>query len=484
MAAEPREPDELTTGNVVRLAPIQRRAPHAAEIEVSFVSIALIDPARAFQAAAEVNLSKDDFYFPSHSLVFEILLEFWQDNEPMTREILADTLRAKKVLDQVGGTIKGNHLKGDVFLYELETLMPAVHAAGEFAEIIKEKSNRRKASTSLGKIYETGYDESTPYAEWLTGAERALMEIVRMREGYKIKTKSVDELVKAALDEFEASLERKEPELPTGIRMLDHHTGGLTAPEIWVIMARSTRGKSALAVNIMEHLAVDRGKIVGYISLEMGAVQLISRMIFSRAVLNKKEIQNRKYATDEERELLARASVEIGQARNRILIREDGGLTPSEMSATATAWKSKHGLHVLFIDHAQLARADGRSNGRTEEVEAISRSMAPLAKRLGIPIVILSQVTVKEATHNTPEQYTSKNSKALEEDADKLIIISHTDEGSVLKIAKNRDGERNVIVPVTWSPETQRFSDREQAQPEQVEIVDFGKQSKRPSRKK
>lgn len=478
MAAEPREPDELSVGNVVRLAPIQRRAPAAQEIEVSFVSIALIDPARAFQAAAEVSLIKDDFYFPSHALIFEILQEFWQDNEPMTREILADTLRSRKVLDQTGGTIKGAHLTGDAFLYDLESLMPTVHVAQSFAEIIKEKANRRKASTSLGKIYESGYDESTPYAEWLTNAERALVDIVRMREGYKIKTKSVDDLVKAALDEFESSLQRREPEMPTGIRMLDFHTGGLTAPEIWVIMARSTRGKSALAVNIMEHLAVDRGKRVGYISLEMGAVQLISRMIFSRAALNKKEIQNRKYATDEERELIEKASIDIGHARNRILIREDGGLTPSEMSATATAWKSKHGLDALFIDHAQLARADGRSNGRTEEVEAISRSMAPLAKRLGIPIVILSQVTVTEATAHSPEKYTSKNSKALEEDADKLIVISHTDEGSTLKIAKNRDGERNILVPVIWSPETQRFSDREEPKAEQVELVDFGKLTK------
>lgn len=483
MSANP-EPDEIHAGNVVRLAPIQRRAPHAAEIEVSFVSIALIDPKRAFSAAAEVGLTKDDFYFPSHALVFEIMLEFWNENEPMTSDILIMTLKARKVMEHTGGTIKGQHLTGTLFIFELETMMPTVHVAESYAEIIKEKANRRKASTSLGKIYESGYDESTPYAEWLTGAEKGLMEIVQMREGYKIKTKSVDEHVKAALDEFEASLIRKEPEMPTGIRMLDHHTGGLTAPEIWVIMARSTRGKSALAVNIMEHLAVDRGKIIGYLSLEMGAVQLISRMIFSRAALNKKEIQNRKYATDEERALLHNASVEISMARNRILIREDGGLTPSEMSATATAWKSKHGLDALFIDHAQLARADGRSNGRTEEVEAISRSMAPLAKRLGIPIVILSQVTVKEATHNTPEQYTSKNSKALEEDADKLIVISHTEEGSTLKIAKNRDGERNVIVPVTWSPETQRFSDREPAQPEQVEIVDFGKLANQRPKKK
>lgn len=478
MASQP-EPDEIHTGNVVQLAPIHRRAPHAQEIEVCFVSIALIDPKRAFQAAAEVSLTKDDFYFPSHAIIFEILLEFWQENEPMTSEILIMTLKARKVLENTGGTIKGVHLTGHTFIFELETMMPTVHVAEQYAEIIKEKANRRKASVSLGKIHETGYDESTPYAEWLSSAERALVDIVRMREGYKIKTKSVDELVKAALDEFEASLERKEPELPTGIRMLDHHTGGLTAPEIWVIMARSTRGKSALAVNIMEHLAVDRGKRVGYLSLEMGAVQLISRMIFSRAALNKKEIQNRKYATDEERALLERVSVEIAQARNRIMIREDGGLTPSEMSATATAWKSKHGLDVLFIDHAQLARGDGRSNGRTEEVEAISRSMAPLAKRLGIPIVILSQVSVKEATASTPEQYSSKNSKALEEDADKLIVITHTDEGSFLKIAKNRDGERNIMVPVIWSPETQRFSDREEPKAEQPELVDMGPASKR-----
>lgn len=449
-----------------------REAPASADTEYGFLSIAMRDPRKAFQTAAELGLTREDFYFPSTGMIFDVLQEFWQANEPMDGSILSLTLRDRKCLNDAGGRIRGVSTTGSAFITELETLMPTVHVCESYAEIIKEKANRRRGTNALGKLYESGYDESIPYTQWLANAEKCAVELVRMREGYKIQTRSVDDLVKAALDDFEASLKRTEPEMPTGIRLLDFHTGGLVPPEIWVIMARSTRGKSALAVNIMENLAVNCGKRVGYISLEMGAVQLVSRMIFSRAVLNKKELEHRRHVTDDEWQRLSEVGNEIAAARNRILIREDGGLTPSEISATATMWKSKFGLDALFIDHAQLAKADGRSNGRTEEVEAISRSMNPLAKRLNIPIVILSQVTVvKEATADTAEVYSAKNSKALEEDADKLIMITHTDKGSFLRIAKNREGEKGINVPVLWSPETQRFSDREEPAPEQPELV-------------
>lgn len=481
MAAEPREPDELSVGNVVRLAPIQRRAPAAQEIEVSFVSIALIDPARAFQAAAEVSLTKDDFYFPSHALIFEILQEFWQDNEPMTREILADTLRSRKVLDQTGGTIKGAHLTGDAFLFELESLMPTMHVAENFAAIIKEKANRRRGTTVLGTLYESGFDESIPYEEWLTSAERLALEIVKMREGKKTHSRNMRELVRLALDSFEADMANPGYiEMPSGIPSLDFYTDGFVAPETTIILASPSDGKTAIALNVAEHLAVERGKRVGIISLEMGDIQLTKRLLFSMARVNIREIKHRGYMTDDEHRSIIAASVKLSDAH--IFIRDDGALTTSEISATATAWKAKHGLDILIVDHAQLARADKETEGRTSEVEQVSNAMKPIAKRLNIPLILLSQVT-KDREGN----YSAKNSKAIEADADNIWTISHTREkneetgrmeiiDTKIVLAKQRDRERYVTVPLIFNERIQRFA--EKIKEEQPELVDFGKLTK------
>lgn len=472
MSVEPFEPDLRESAKVTYLPSLHRLLPQAIDAEKGTLCSFLISPRQTGQRCAENGITTDHFYLPAHALLFGVLREFWDENEPLDYPILTEYLNAKGMLANIGGP---------AYITELWHFVGTAANISNYCGILRDKFIQREVIRIGTEAASRAYEHQDDVPKLLNETVASMMKIVRIAEGHRIKTRSVDDLVKSALDEFEAGLQRTEPEMPTGIRMLDYYTGGLVAPEIWVIMARSTRGKSALAVNIMEHLAVDRGKRVGYISLEMGAVQLISRMLFSRAALNKKELEHRKSITDEEGQLLCQVGSEIAAARNRIFIREDGGLTPSEISATASAWKAAHGLDVLFIDHAQLARADGRSNGRTEEVEAISRSMNPLAKRLNIPIVILSQVTVvKEGSGDAPEIYSAKNSKALEEDADKLIVISHTAEhGSFLKIEKNREGERGIRVPVTWSPETQRFSDREEPKPEQPNLINIPDPKKR-----
>lgn len=490
MAAEPREPDELSASNVVRLPAIQRRSPSAPEIEVAFVSIAMLDPARAFQAAAEVSLSKEDFYFPSYALLFGILQEFWQENEPITADILILTLKSRKVLEQTGGTIKGTHLSGHLFIFELESLMPTVHVAEAYAAIIKEKANRRRGTTVLGTLYESGFDESIPYEEWLTTAERLALEIVKMREGKKTHSRNMRELVKLALDSFEAEMANPgHVEMPSGIPSLDFYTDGFIAPEVTGIMAKPSDGKTALALNIAECLAIECGKRVGIISLEMSDVQLVKRLIFAMARVDTRHIKRAGSLTDDERDAIIHASQRLQDAH--IYIRDDGALTTSEISATATAWKSKDGLDILIVDHAQLAKAGKETDSRTSEVEAVSNAMKPIAKRLGIPLILLSQVTEDKAGN-----YSAKNSKAIEADCDNIWSISHKREkdeetgrmvitSSFIVLSKQRDRERYVTIPLIFNESIQRFAEKskEQSDADQPALIDFGKASKRPKKK-
>lgn len=464
MAAQPQEPDLR-----FYIPEIQRRLPQAPEAEKGVLCSFFLAPQQIGQLCAEKDITRAHFHIPAHAIVFGVLKEFWDENEPIDSVIIRDFMHSKGLLPAVGGV---------PFITELTTYLPTAANASHYLDTIQEMFILREVIGICTEGAARGYDHQDDVPKLLNDTVERMMKIVRIAEGQKLRFCAMDELVRMSMDRFEADLTREKPEMPTGIHRLDYYTGGFIAPEIWVIMARSTQGKSALAVNIAEHLAIEHSKRVGYISLEMGAVQLTTRMIFSRAGCNREEIKRRRYMTDEEREFINQAGIDVAAAKDRIFIREDGALTPSEISATATAWKAKYGLDVLFIDHAQLAKSDTRSNGRTEEVEAISRSMNPLAKRLNIAIVILSQVTVGKEPENA-NNYTAKNSKALEEDADKLLIISHTATGSWINISKNREGEKGVSVPVLWSPETQRFSDREPEAPEQLEIIHVPKQSKK-----
>lgn len=472
MAAAP-EPEELHARTVNYFPTIHRLMPNAPEAEKALLCSFLLCPREIGQMCVEQGITPDHFYIPAHGAIYATLLEFWHENEPLDVISLTVDLRNKGTLAQVGGA---------GFLTELCTYLPTAANAANYVAIILEKYILREVIKIGTEAASRGYDEQDDVPKLLTDTIDSMMKIVRIAEGQKIQGYPMDELVRMSLDRFEAELTREKPEMPTGIHRLDYYTGGFVAPEIWVVMARSTQGKSALAVNIVEHLAIDHRKYVGYISLEMGAVQLTTRLIFSRAACNREEIKRRRYMTEEERLAISQAAQDVSNAKDRIFIREDGALTPSEIGATASAWKAKHGLDVLFIDHAQLAKSDGKTSGRTEEVEAISRSMNPLAKRLNIAIVILSQVTVSTSHKDGPESYSAKNSKALEEDADKLLVISHTDTGSWIKIGKNREGEKGVNIPVTWNPELQRFSDREPPKEEQPELVNMG--TKRPKQKK
>lgn len=483
MAAAP-EPEELH--NVVA-APIQRRSPAAPEIEIAWISMAMLDPRHAFQVAEEIGLTKDDFYSPSAELLFSILKEFWDENEPITTDILLLTLRARKVLDHTGGTIRGVHLNGQTFIFELETLCPTLAVCGDYAAIIKEKANRRRGTMLLGKLHETGFDESTPYEDWLSSAEKLAVELVRMRAGRQTHSRTMRELVKLAVASVDADIANPGIiDMPSGIPSLDYYTDGFIAPEITVIMAPPSDAKTALSLNIAEHLAVNCGKSVGIISLEMSDIQLTKRLLFAMARVDSRKIKREGGLTEDEHRALCNAAVRLADAP--IFIRDDGALTTGQISATATAWKAKHGLDILIIDHAQLARAEKETENRTTEVEAVSNAMKPLAKRLNIPIILLSQVT--KSTEGGKTKYSAKNSKAIEADCDNLWSISHErapDESgrmfitqSWISLDKQRDRERYVTVPLIFNESIQRFAEKskEQIESEQPALIDFGKLSK------
>lgn len=488
MAAEPQgEPDLSRSAKVTYLPTIHRLLPSSEEAEHGIICSAFLNPPMVRAACEAAGLSAEHFYFPSNVTLFGLLLEFWNDNEPLEDVSFTQVLRDRSLLAGLGGKVSGAQWTGDAFFSSVRTFVGTAHYVDKYIEILREKYILREVIKIGTESASRGYDEQDDVPKLLSETVDRMMKIVRIAEGQKIHSRTMRELVRMALESFEKELETPgEIDMPSGIPSLDFYTDGFVAPEVTVIMAKPSDGKTALSLNIAEHLAVECGKRVGIISLEMSDVQLTKRLLFAMARVDTRQIKRAGALTEDERIAIIHAGQKLQEAP--IYIRDDGALTVGEINATAAAWAAKDGLDILIVDHAQLAKAGKETESRTSEVEQVSNAMKPIAKRLGIPLILLSQVT-EDAKGN----YSSKNSKAIEADADNLWSLSHRREEdehgrkviveSFIVLAKQRDRERYVTVPLIFNESIQRFAAKSKEQEtEQPELVNMGKPAKRPKR--
>jgi replicative DNA helicase len=456
--------------------------PAAGDAEVGLICSAFLNSAFVRPQCEEANVSREFFFTPSCAILFELIQEFWAENEPLEDVAFMQTLRDRGLMEHLGGRIRGEQWSREAFYTAVRTFIPTPYDCASYIEILKEKYILRQVIQTCTDGAARGYQEQDDVPKLLNDTIERMMKIVRLAEGQKTHARSMMELVKLAMSAFDDELENPgKIEMPSGIPSLDFYTDGFIAPEVTLIMGAPSDGKSALAFNVAEHLAVNRGKRVGIISLEMGDIQVAKRLILARAAIDWRAVKRRQPPglTEEEFQRMATAGKELEVAP--IYIRDDGGLTVGEINATAAAWKAKHGLDLLIIDHAQLAKSDGRTDGRTEEVEAVSNAMKPMAKRLNVPIILLSQVTKS----SDGASYSAKNSKALEADADNIWTLTHKREEdetgrkviteSWITLNKQRDRERFVTVHLVFNERLQRFAEKvKEPEAEQPDLIAEG----------
>jgi len=450
----------------------QRALPSDYDAELLIISCILQEPGKCLEICSDLGIEETSFYFPAPQILYRVLSSLWSENEPIVIKIVMSELERSGVVGQIAGRIEGQQSSGFAFVSSLWHLSPTPALVGKFIAMVKECADRRVSITAANKIIASAMDPQTELEEVYATGENLMLQMNKMREGKKLHARGISEIVKLALEDFERDLERTAIDMPTGLSGLDYYTDGLVAPEVTALIGKPSDYKTCCALNIAEHLAVDQKKRVGIISLEMGDIQLGKRIIFSRAEVDIRKAKKERSLHPEEWDRLHKAAVEVGQSG--LLIRDDGGLNISEIGAQAAAWKSKGGLDLLIIDHAQLARGVNKNNSRTEEVEEVSNALKPMAKRLQIPIMVLSQVT-----DDGKGNYSTKQSKAIEADADNIWVISHIrDEktkqivSSYITLSKQRDRERHVVVPVRIVPALQRFYDvKEEPEEQQPELV-------------
>ena len=398
-----------------------RVPPHSIEAESSVLGGLLLDNG-AWDRVGDL-LVDNDFYRHEHKLIYAAIGALINASKP------ADVITVNEYLQNQG---KADEMGGLGYLNSLAQYVPSASNIRRYAEIVRERSILRKLVSASDEIATNAFNpQGKAIDRILDEAEQKIFNIgeegSRMKQGFQ----SMDTLVVELLDRVQemANNPNDITGVPTGFYDLDRMTSGLQPGDMVVLAARPSMGKTAFAINIAEHVALNEGLPVAVFSMEMGASQLAVRVVGSIGRIDQGHLRTGKLSDDE----WPRLTEAIEKLRTVSLhIDETPGLTPSELRANARRLARQCGkLGLIVVDYLQLMSGSGGSGGdnRATELGEISRGLKMLAKELQCPVIALSQLnrSVEQRTDKRPMMSDLRESGAIEQDADIIMFIYRDD---------------------------------------------------------
>jgi replicative DNA helicase len=415
-----------------------RIPPHSIEAESSVLGGLLLDNS-AWDRVGDV-LKENDFYRYEHRLIFTSIRDLVNGNKP------ADVITVFEQLQSVG---KADDVGGLAYLNSLAQFVPSAANIRRYGEIVRERAVLRKLVTASDEIATSAFNtQGRPVEKILDEAEQKIFNIGEEGSRNKQGFQAMDTLVVDLLDRVQEMADNAQDVtgVPTGFYDLDRMTSGLQAGDMVVLAARPSMGKTAFAVNIAEHVALNEGLPVAIFSMEMGAAQLAVRIVGSIGRIDQGHLRTGKLTDDE----WPRLTEAIEKLRTISLhIDESPGLTPSELRASARRLARQCGkLGLIVVDYLQLmsGSSEGGGDNRATELGEISRGLKMLAKELQCPVIALSQLnrSVEQRPDKRPMMSDLRESGAIEQDAD-IIMFIYRDE-YYTKDACKEPGVAEVII--------------------------------------
>lgn len=398
-----------------------RVPPHSIEAESSVLGGLLLDNG-AWDRVGDL-LVDSDFYRHEHRLIYSAIGVLINASKP------ADVITVNEQLQNQG---KAEEMGGLGYLNSLAQYVPSASNIRRYAEIVRERSILRKLVSASDEIATNAFNpQGKAIDRILDEAEQKIFNIgeegSRMKQGFQ----SMDTLVVELMDRVQEMADNPNDitGVPTGFYDLDRMTSGLQPGDLVVLAARPSMGKTAFAINIAEHVALNEGLPVAVFSMEMGASQLAVRVVGSIGRIDQGHLRTGKLGDDE----WPRLTEAIEKLRTVSLhIDETPGLTPSELRANARRLARQCGkLGLIVVDYLQLMSGSGGSSGdnRATELGEISRGLKMLAKELQCPVIALSQLnrSVEQRTDKRPMMSDLRESGAIEQDADIIMFIYRDD---------------------------------------------------------
>jgi replicative DNA helicase len=432
--------------------------PHSLEAEMSVLGAMLLSPEAT--GIAVQHLDEECFYLPQHRVLFKVLLSFYDANRPVDFVLVREALQAKNQLAEVGG---------DEYLVQLAESTPTVANAEYYAKVVKDKALLRGLIQAGAEIIRDGHSSDGTVDDICDRCEKRIFEVTER----KIVTQAYD--VRSILAQMIKTLDlegqRAITGLATGLDPLDNMMRGLQPSEMIVLAARPSVGKSALALNICEHVAADLRQPVVFFSLEMSKEELALRLLSSRARIDGQKIRKGMLSPVEVRTVtdVAGFLYEVP-----LYIDDTPGLRVLDLRAKARRLFMRHGIKLIVVDYLQLMSSPG-SESRQVEVANISRGLKALARELKVPVLAVAQL--RRPAPNMPRDAAPqlsdlRESGAIEQDADVVMLLDRAsmrmkpDEQAEeyrqamsqaeLIVAKQRNGPTG-LVRLHWQYQFTRF---------------------------
>lgn len=448
-----------------------RQLPQAIEAEKGLLCSILLSPRDVLNDCVEQNIEEDSFYLPAHGSIYRVLIEMWAANLPIDLITLNGRLRDLNLLDAIGGPGVAAELLGYV---------PTAANASHYLEIVREKSLLRNMISICTESASRCYEEQADVPQLLDSVEQQVFAIGEKR--LRKTTKGMREEVFDALKNIEKIFQQRGSigGLETGFTLFDKMTDGLHPGEMIIIAARPSMGKTALAMNIVEHVALhpQKPKPVGVFSLEMSTQQLVQRMLCSQARVSMRSISSGMMARTDHAKLNSAAAT---LSEGAIFIDDTPSLSIMDLRARARRMRDRQRVELIAIDYLQLCRSTSKrgQENRQIEIAEISTGIKALAKDLEIPIIVLAQLNRQpdQRGGGKPRMSDLRESGSLEQDADVVALLvrqemyAEDEEAKAeasgkaeLIIAKQRNGPTGDI-PLTFLKEYTRFENAAPGRP-------------------
>ena len=393
---------------------LDRIPPQNLDAEQAILGSLMVD--RELMPVVTEVLQRSDFYAPHHATIYEVLVNLYERGEPIDKVSVAEELRRRKLLDDVGGA---------EFLTQLLNAVPTTASAEYYARLVANKAVLRSLITAGARITTLGFEPVDDVEDTLDRCEQMIFDIGRRHTGGFVLVK---DLLKPTFEQIDKLYHQQGhvTGVPSGFKRLDQITTGFQPGELIIIASRPSMGKTALCLNISMHAAKEAHKTVAIFSLEMSSEQLVQRLLSSEAKIDAHRLRSGNIR-DEEWKAITSAMGTLAEAP--IHIDDSAALRVSEVRSRGRRLRSKVGLDMIVVDYLQLLTPTNPKASRVEVVDEFCRGLKSLAKELKIPVIALAQLNRSPETRNDKRPMLSdlRESGGIEQEADVVAFIYRDD---------------------------------------------------------
>jgi replicative DNA helicase len=412
-----------------------RTPPHALDAERAVLGALLIEPS-AYESVVDEGLRPEHFYRPHHGTIFRAVADLHAAAEPVDTLTVVDELLKKGQLDAVGGAAA---------ISQLEALLPTAAHVASYARLVREKALLRQLIENATGVVQSAYAQNKRLEDILDEAERSILAISQGNSKKAIVP--MRELVKRATEQLEKAYGNPSSitGISTGFKKLDYMTSGLQGGDLIIVAARPSMGKTAFTLNIAGNVATRLQKPVMFFSLEMGADQLVQRLLGAEARIDISNLR-RGYVQNADWARLAEATGRLSEAP--LFIDETPSISVSEMRNKCRRQQHETGLSLVMVDYLQLMQGPPGYDNKATEVGEISKGLKTIARELGVPVIALSQLnrSVEQRTDKRPMMSDLRESGAIEQDADIIMFLYREEYYLKDKTPEDKLGMAEVII--------------------------------------